>query len=854
MSIAAKPRAGFACASMGLSWVLAMMASLGAMFLSGCASQLSTTTTPSYVLQTSLTAAVFPSTPVLSTSAADTITLSNVGNSTLTISSISLTGTGASVFNLTNGCGSTLAVGATCNVSVTFSPTAAATYQAAITITSNATGSPQAVSLTGTGTITLAATVTPTALDFGNVDIGTTSSAQTVTLANTGNGPITISSILPLGSGAGVFNVTSNCGATLAVGASCQIAVTFSPTATGAAAATLTITDNVLGPPQMVGLTGTGYYIMKLGLSSNTLTFPATPVLGTSSAQAVTVTNTGQAPITLSGIALSGSSSAAFAETAGSAECKVGATLAVGATCTLTYVLAPPCTGANTFTAGSPTQYTAMVSVTDNATNSPQTFNLAGQGLSSATATMTPGTIYWGADGHLDKGDPNYVPSTTGTGVCTQIKDLKTVFGSTPDTIFYRMADSVQDTGGSIPAAVQELQSAGILPIVGAVTYPSALLGWSSVTPSSYASGYSWAYALVKADAQAAPGNVYWFVGNEWNGQISQQTSSAYPSDPTNPALWQALPAYPSYLGAMAGAIHAIREVVPNAVVIAGSIGDTISYGLPLALQTDLATHGEHWDYTGVHWSNGYANQGFAESPGYYYYNGTATLRNLYTTLNATGAPLFFDEFGAGNGDTCSNTATTYDAATGTATANLMTEMLARARAATGTKGIVGATYYQLYPEPGLCSYATDMDRYLFTAPGTIAAQGTAVKNWIAANGTGVNPTVAVAANYSLTSTNVTIASPGSSGTSTVKLTSGTGFTGSVTLTCFVWNELQTDPTTNPTCSFPSAASSATVSGSGTTTVTVKSLAASAIRNYVVTVVGTSAGAVTETSFTANVK
>jgi sugar lactone lactonase YvrE len=86
------------------------------------------------------------------TSTAQPVKLSNTGTGPLTITSIGFTGANASEFGQTNNCGSSLAVNASCTVSVTFSPTVAGTAAAAasLTVTDNAPGSPQAASLAGT--------------------------------------------------------------------------------------------------------------------------------------------------------------------------------------------------------------------------------------------------------------------------------------------------------------------------------------------------------------------------------------------------------------------------------------------------------------------------------------------------------------------------------------------------------------------------------------------------------------------------------------------------------------------------------------------------------------------------------
>ncbi len=95
----------------------------------------------------------FASQAVGATSAAQTITLNNTGNAALTLTSIALTGTNPGDFAQTNTCGSSVAAGANCTISVTFTPAASGTLTAAVTLTDNATGSPQTVSLSGTGTM-----------------------------------------------------------------------------------------------------------------------------------------------------------------------------------------------------------------------------------------------------------------------------------------------------------------------------------------------------------------------------------------------------------------------------------------------------------------------------------------------------------------------------------------------------------------------------------------------------------------------------------------------------------------------------------------------------------------------------
>jgi hypothetical protein len=101
------------------------------------------------------------------------------------------------------------------------------------------------------------AKVKPASLTFPSRKLGTTSPSKNVTLTNTGNGALTIYSIATSGD----FAQINNCGTSLAPAASCTIAVSFTPTASGTLTGTLTIADNSqnnTSSQQTVSLTGTG--------------------------------------------------------------------------------------------------------------------------------------------------------------------------------------------------------------------------------------------------------------------------------------------------------------------------------------------------------------------------------------------------------------------------------------------------------------------------------------------------------------------------------------------------------------------------------------------------------------------
>jgi hypothetical protein len=98
------------------------------------------------------------------------------------------------------------------------------------------------------------AVASPVNLTFNGQTVGTASASQPVTLTNNGPGSLTINSI----SAGGDFSESDNCVSPLAASSSCTINVTFTPSATGLRAGTLTINDSAFVTPQTVALSGTG--------------------------------------------------------------------------------------------------------------------------------------------------------------------------------------------------------------------------------------------------------------------------------------------------------------------------------------------------------------------------------------------------------------------------------------------------------------------------------------------------------------------------------------------------------------------------------------------------------------------
>jgi len=191
------------------------------------------------------------------TSTPQTLTATNVFPLAVTVQQAGTNGD----FAETNNCPvppATLAPGASCTASVTFTPTTSGPRSGKFGVLDSAPASPQYVSLTGSATdIGLSASH----LYFGSQPVGTTSTAKVVTVTNEGSVTVnfTGSGIVLAGTDPADFLISANtCGPSLAAGASCTVRVKFQPMATGSRGASLQFNDDGGASPQTVKLSGSG--------------------------------------------------------------------------------------------------------------------------------------------------------------------------------------------------------------------------------------------------------------------------------------------------------------------------------------------------------------------------------------------------------------------------------------------------------------------------------------------------------------------------------------------------------------------------------------------------------------------
>jgi hypothetical protein len=186
----------------------------------------------------------------------------------MAINSITITGANPKDFIQSNTCGTSLAAGAGCAITVVFKPTASGPRAAWITVSESDQVHPsQTVSLSGAGVVGVGQISSP--LSFGAQLVNTSSSPQTVSLTNAGTAIMMVSSIAIKGTNPTAFTQTNSCGAALAPGAGCAISVMFKPTVAGASSALLTInTSDPASPALSVSLSGTGTTDFALSLAS----------------------------------------------------------------------------------------------------------------------------------------------------------------------------------------------------------------------------------------------------------------------------------------------------------------------------------------------------------------------------------------------------------------------------------------------------------------------------------------------------------------------------------------------------------------------------------------------------------
>ncbi|HKQ85759.1 MAG TPA: choice-of-anchor D domain-containing protein [Candidatus Acidoferrales bacterium] len=358
-----------------------------------------------------------------------TLSVSNTGTDTVNISSASISG---GVFTVISGSGSaTLAAGQTDTVQVQFAPTSITPATGTLTVTSDASNPSLAIALSGTG-LQAQISANPASVNFGGIAIGYTDSIPII-LKNTGNQTLTFSQVSVSGSGFGQTGLSTS--TTIAAGATTTFNATFDPSAAGTANGSITLATNGSPSPLVISLSGAGQATsLLLGTSPTTLAFGN--VLNQSSSQkTVSVTNGGNANVTISGVTVTGAGFTASGVVNGTV-------LTPGQSVTLTVTFAPTSGGA----VGG-----ANVSIASNATNSPAVVSLSGTGMHSVVLTWNAsptGGVTYNVFRGASPGSEGTTPINTSPVNLLTFTDTNV----TPGGNYYYTVEAVNSAGSSAPS------------------------------------------------------------------------------------------------------------------------------------------------------------------------------------------------------------------------------------------------------------------------------------------------------------------------------------------------------------------------------------------------------------------
>lgn len=347
-----------------------------------------TGTTASVTMSASPTSVSFGSVNAGSSSS-KSVTLTNSGNSSLTISQISVSAKDVTASGISTP--ATLAPGQNATLNVAFNPMASETVTGNVTVTSSQ-GSSVVLPVNGSG-VQAALTVTPGSVSFGNVTVGT-ANTQTIQLSNTGTAVLTVTQLSVTGSGFSIGTVKLPL--SLNAGTSTTFNVQFLPQSAGTVAGTLSIASNAPNAPTAVALSGTGVAsTLTLSLSSSSLSFGNVNT-GSSASQTVTITDTGNANVTISQINISGS---AFSLSGAGTP----VTLSPSQGMTITVQFSP----------SAPGSVSGNVSIVSNASGSPANVTLSGAGVQPTTHSVA---LNWTASTSTVSGYNVYRSTTNGSG------------------------------------------------------------------------------------------------------------------------------------------------------------------------------------------------------------------------------------------------------------------------------------------------------------------------------------------------------------------------------------------------------------------------------------------------------
>lgn len=321
----------------------------------------------------------------LGSSQTQSVTLTNSGGPKITVSQISLSGTGFTVSGVI--CPITLAGGQSVTFAITFAPpfTGADSGSASIIVSTQSSGGKKTnsasistaatVALSGTGISSGQLAGSPSSITFSSVQVGNSQSVPE-TITNSGGATVTISAINVTGSAFGTSGLALPF--TLAVGQSVNLSLSFSPNSAGTVTGTLAITSDAANSALNIPLSGTAVTPGQLAASATSLSFGSVAT-GSSSTATETLTNVGGSALTISQVATSGTG---FSLTG----IAPPVTLSAGQSISFTVAFAPLVGGTAT----------GSLVVSSNGSNPTLSIPLSGSGIAPGQLIISPTSINFG--------------------------------------------------------------------------------------------------------------------------------------------------------------------------------------------------------------------------------------------------------------------------------------------------------------------------------------------------------------------------------------------------------------------------------------------------------------------------
>jgi len=441
---------------------------------------------------------------LLGTTQAQSVSLANTGGSSLTVSQLTVTGTGFSTTGLVLPM--TLDAGQGVTFSVVFGPQSAGDVTGNLAFANDTSSTPLNIALTGSGVSSGGITTSPSSFSFGTVQDGT-SQSQNETITNGSNQSFTISKATFSGTGYSTTGLTLPL--TLASNQSATFSVVFTPTTAGPDNGTLALTISGSATAIDFSLSGIGVSPGTLSPSPSSLTFTNVQV-GQTQSLTESVQNTGGQNVSISQVKASGTGFSISGIT-------TPVTLTPGQSTSFSVTFAPASAGSAS----------GSVAVTSNASNPSLGVGLSGTAVTAGTLTANPTSLTFTnvtVDQTLSQTET--VQNTGGESVTiSQVKASGTGFSISGITTPVTLTPG-QSTSFSVTFAPQTAGSAS-----------------GSVTVTSNASNPSLSVALsgTAATAGALAGNPTSFsFGNVQDGTSQSQTETLKNTGGENLTITQA--------------------------------------------------------------------------------------------------------------------------------------------------------------------------------------------------------------------------------------------------------------------------------------------------------------------------